>query len=175
MPQELYYFIFQTGAGWLGVAASPRGLRRLTLPQASEPEASRRLGFTQKEATWSPQPFQDLAARLGDYFAGHAVAFPDELDLCGATAFQRRVWAATRLIPRGETRSYAWVAAEIKQPGAARAVGQALGRNPLPVIIPCHRVLAAGGGLGGFTGGLAMKEYLLGLETGTGIRSQYYV
>jgi len=75
------------------------------------------------------------------------------------------VWQATRLIPYGETRSYLWVAVQIGKPGAARAVGQALGRNPLPVIVPCHRVIAADGGLGGFTGGLEMKRRLLELET----------
>jgi len=75
------------------------------------------------------------------------------------------VWQATRLIPYGETRSYLWVAVQIGKPGAARAVGQALGRNPLPVIIPCHRVIASDGGLGGFTGGLVMKRRLLELET----------
>jgi len=102
--------------------------------------------------------------RLGAYFAGHRVDFTDKLDLSAATAFQREVWEAARLVPCGETRSYKWVAGQIKKPKAVRAVGQALGRNPLPVIIPCHRVLAGNGGLGGFTGGLEMKRFLLRLE-----------
>ncbi|GAH65608.1 unnamed protein product, partial [marine sediment metagenome] len=90
--------------------------------------------------------------------------FPDRLDLSGATDFQRKVWETTRLIPYGETRSYAWVAEQIKQPRALRAVGQALGRNPLPIIVPCHRVVASNGKPGGFTGGIEVKKRLLHLE-----------
>jgi len=108
--------------------------------------------------------FEDLVARLRTYFSGHKVSFPDQLDLSGATPFQRQVWEKTRLIPFGETRSYSWVAEQIKQPGAVRAVGQALGRNPLPIIIPCHRVITADGKPGGYTGGLEMKRFLLRLE-----------
>jgi len=108
--------------------------------------------------------FEDLVARLRTYFSGHKVSFPDQLDLSGATPFQRQVWEKTRLIPFGETRSYSWVAEQIKQPGAVRAVGQALGRNPLPIIIPCHRVITADGKPCGYTGGLDMKRFLLRLE-----------
>lgn len=112
----------------------------------------------------SPQFFEDLAERLRAYYAGRKVDFPDELDLSTATIFQREVWEATKLIPYGETRSYKWVAEQIAKPKAVRAVGQALGKNPLPVIVPCHRVLASKGGLGGFGGGLEMKRFLLQLE-----------
>jgi len=104
------------------------------------------------------------------YFTGQRVDFPDRLDLSGATPFQRGVWQAARLIPYGETRSYAWVAGQIGKPKAARAVGQALGRNPLPLIVPCHRVLAADGGIGGFSGGVEMKKYLLAHEMADDIR-----
>lgn len=103
--------------------------------------------------------------RLRAYFSGNEVAFPDELDLSGATPFRCRVWEKTRTIPYGETRSYTWVAGQIKQPEAVRAVGQVLGKNPLPIIIPCHRVITAGGKLGGYSEGLEMKRYLLRLET----------
>ena len=109
-------------------------------------------------------------ARFKSYFDGHRVAFPDELDLGGATPFQRQVWATTRLIPYGQTRSYAWVAEQIKQPGAARAAGQALSRNPLPVIVPCHRVLQGDGSIGGFRGGVEMKRYLLAMEASASSR-----
>ena len=116
------------------------------------------------EAVWSPPFFQDLMERLKAYFSGYEATFPDKLDLSRATPFQCEVWEATRLIPYGETRSYAWIAGQIKKPGAFRATGQALGRNPFPVIVPCHRVLASNGALGGFTGGIEMKQYLLRLE-----------
>jgi len=102
--------------------------------------------------------------RLRTYIAGQRATFPDELDLSPATAFQREVWQITRLIPYGETRSYSWVAEQLGQAGAVRAVGQALARNPLPIIIPCHRVVAKNGKLGGYSGGIEMKRYLLSLE-----------
>jgi len=82
----------------------------------------------------------------------------------GGTPFQRAVWAAARAIPPGETRTYRQIADAVGRPGAARAVGQALGANPVPLLVPCHRVLAAGGGLGGFSGGLGLKARLLALE-----------
>jgi len=81
------------------------------------------------------------------------------------TTFQQAVWRAAMAIPYGETRSYSWIAKRIKNPKAGRAVGQALGVNPIPIIIPCHRVIDATGGLGGFSGGLGMKKRLLALET----------
>lgn len=143
---------------------SPQGLLSITLPQPSAREARQLLGERMNHAAWSPQQFANLAERLRAYFDGHKAAFLDELDLSGATQFQRQVWEATRLIPYGETRSYLWVAARINRPGAVRAVGQALSRNPLPVIIPCHRVIASDGGPGGFSGGTEMKQYLLTLE-----------
>jgi len=163
VTQERYYFIFNTPAGYSGILASARGLLRTTLPHPSDEEVHQLLGGI-NQARWSPDFFQDLAERLRDYFAGNKVAFPDRLDLTGATAFQRKVWEITRLISYGESRSYKWLAEQIKKPGAWRAVGQALGSNPLPIIIPCHRVLASNGSLGGFSGGLEMKRYLLALE-----------
>jgi len=105
--------------------------------------------------------------RFKTYFRGGKIIFPDELDLSGATPFQRKVWEITRLIPYGETRSYAWVAEQVNNPQAARAVGQALARNPLPIIIPCHRVITTNGKLGGFSGGVETKRRLLQLEAPT--------
>ena len=107
--------------------------------------------------------------RLKVYFSGHRITFPDKFDLSQATHFQREVWEKTRFIPYGETKSYAWVAEQIKKPRAVRAVGQALGKNPLPIIVPCHRVVASGGKLGGFGGGVEMKRYLLSLEASASI------
>jgi methylated-DNA-[protein]-cysteine S-methyltransferase len=103
--------------------------------------------------------------RFKTYFKGGKMAFPDQLDLSGATPFQRKVWEITRLIPYGETRSYTWVAEQVNKPRAARAVGQALARNPLPIIIPCHRVVTIEGKLGGFSGGVEIKKRLLNLES----------
>jgi len=164
MTQELFYTVFHTNAGWVGLLGSTTGLLRATLPQNSEQEACRLLGNNLNRAAISPRRFENLMERFRAYFTGQRVDFPDRLDLSGATSFQHRVWQAARLIPYGETRSYAWVAGQIGRSKVARAVGQALGRNPLPIIIPCHRVLAADGGLGGFSGGIATKKYLLSLE-----------
>jgi len=164
MNENLNYTIFNTARGWVGILGSTRGLQRTTLPHASAEETRQSLGVSINHAVQSPQLFQNLIERLTFYFNGQKVHFPDKIDLSGATSFQREVWEATRLIPYGKTRSYQWVAEQIKKPEAARAVGQALGRNPLPIIVPCHRVLANDGKLGGFTGGLDMKKNLLRLE-----------
>ena len=164
MTQGLNYVIFDTEAGWMGILGSTAGLLRCTLPQHSAGEAKQLLGDSLNYATPAPHLFDDLVGRFRDYFAGKKITFSDRLDLSGATAFQRKVWEVTMLIPYGETRSYGWVARQIQKPDAARAVGQALGRNPLLVIVPCHRVLASDGELCGFGGGLDMKRYLLRLE-----------
>jgi methylated-DNA-[protein]-cysteine S-methyltransferase len=163
MTPGFRYATFDTALGSIAVLGSAKGLRRVTLPQRSAGEANLLLGIN--EAVNSPSQFADLINRFRAYFSGHQVTFPDRLDLSGTTDFQQRVWAATRLIPYGVTRSYLWVARQIDQPNAARAVGQALAKNPLPVIIPCHRVLASHGQLGGFSGGVAMKQQLLLLES----------
>ncbi len=159
------YFTFSTSAGWVGVLSSEKGLLCNTFPQPSEEEAHRHLGDSASLAEGSPQQFTDFAERLRTYFSGGKVAFQDELDFTGATPFQCRVWQATRLIPHGQTLSYGQVAERIGSPGASRAVGHALGKNRLPIIVPCHRVLASDGGLCGFGGGLPMKKYLLSLES----------
>ena len=164
MGGGLKYITFNTNMGWVGIFGSVKGLLRTTLPRRSAQEAHQLLGDSVNCATWSPRLFEDLMERLKAYFGGHKAAFPDRLDLSGATPFQREVWEITRLIPYGETRDYAWVAEQIKRPGAVRAVGQALARNPLPVIVPCHRVAASDGKLGGYSGGVEMKRQLLFLE-----------
>lgn len=106
-----------------------------------------------------------LAADLRRYFAGETVDFSRyAVDWSPYTPFERSVLEAARAIPYGETRTYGEIAARIGKPGAARAVGQALGRNRTCIVVPCHRVVAANGGLGGFTGGLHWKRDLLALE-----------
>jgi len=163
MTGRLKYITFNTDMGWVGILVSARGLLRTTLPQRSAQAVYQLLGDGINYATWSSHLFNDLVERLRIYFSGDKTTFPDLLDLSRATAFQREVWGITRLIPYGETRSYAWVAEQIKKPMAVRAVGQALGNNPLPVVVPCHRVVASDG-VGGFSGGLEMKRRLLHLE-----------
>ncbi len=162
MRIELGYVTFNTDAGWIGILSSARGLRRTTLPQPSAQKARQLLADSL--AAWSPQPFDGLIQRFKDYFRGHRVAFPVRLDLSAAPTDLHQVWESTRLITYGNTRSYIWIAEQIGKPKAARAVGQALAKNPLPIIIPCHRVLASSGKLGGYSGGVEMKKKLLYLE-----------
>ena len=107
--------------------------------------------------------FEAAIEQLGEYFAGARTAFDLPL-AAGGHAFQQRVWALLRRIPYGETRSYGELAAELGDPALARAVGAANGRNPLCVVVPCHRVVGAGGRLVGYAGGLARKQALLDLE-----------
>lgn len=108
----------------------------------------------------------DAAKQLEEYFAGVRKEFTLPLGLAG-TEFQTRVWAALCQIPYGETRSYKQVAQMIGKPSAARAVGMANNKNPVPIVVPCHRVVGANGSLTGYAGGLDIKEKLLGLERGT--------
>jgi methylated-DNA-[protein]-cysteine S-methyltransferase len=122
------------------------------------------LGKDVEEMTGDASTFGDLLDRIKGLLDGQVVVFADKVDLTGRSPFHRLVWGAARTIPYGETRSYAWVARQVGSPRAARAVGQALGANPLPLIVPCHRVVASDGGLGGFAGGLALKHRLLEIE-----------
>ena len=116
-------------------------------------------------AEWRRQdaPFSEAKRQLDAYFDGRLRRFDLPLAPEG-TAFQQRCWQVLTEIPFGETISYGEQARRVGRPGAARAVGQANGANPLPVIIPCHRVVATNGGLGGYTGGLHIKRFLLALE-----------
>jgi O-6-methylguanine DNA methyltransferase len=124
-----------------------------------------------------PKPATAVARRLAqrareelsEYFQGKRAFFSVPVDLSEAPDFQKKVLAAARRIPFGEVRPYAWVAQRIGHPRAARAVGTALGRNPVPFIVPCHRVLQTGGGLGGYLFGTDVKSRLLSLERTTPI------
>lgn len=113
-------------------------------------------------------PFDEAADQLAAYFAGGLKEFTLELRLEG-TPFQRRVWERLRRIPYGETRSYGELADALGSPRASRAVGLANGRNPIGIIVPCHRVVGANGGLTGYGGGLDRKKRLLDFESGTAL------
>lgn len=171
---KLSYFIFNTSAGWMGILGSPDGLRKLLLPRPSREQIWHLLDESgpgyhigtpdEAETTY----FSDLATRINLYLSGKPVVdFPDRLDLLWASPFQRSVWKVTQSIPYGETRTYAWVAGKLGMPEATRATGQALSRNPLPIIIPCHRVIYSNGSLGGFSSGKLWKQRLLGIELAT--------
>ncbi len=160
-----FYIIFQTEAGWTGLAGSPSGICRTTLPENSRQDAFQALGLTEEFQESFSDFFSGLVQYFKTFYMGLPVEFRDIIDFSELTNFQKAVYQAAMTIPYGETRSYGWIAQKIGKPLAARAVGQALGRNPLPIIVPCHRVLAANGKLGGFRGGLTLKQYLLKLES----------
>jgi len=112
---------------------------------------------------------EETARQILRYLEGRLRKFTVKLDLTGSTTFARRVWRATTRIPYGEVRSYGWLAARLGNPGSARAVGLALSRNPVPILVPCHRVVGSHGWLGGFSGGLRIKQYLLAVEAGQSV------
>ena len=167
---DLVFDIFETPFGWMGAAASKRGLRRTTLPQDSPDECAAILDGYAEGAQQDPARFWDLADLLTRYFEGTAVDFASHpLDVGDAPAFQQAAWAACLTIPYGETRPYKWLAARAGRPNAPRAAGQTMARNRLPLVVPCHRVVASDGTLHGFGKGasqLDLKQRLLDLEAG---------
>lgn len=163
----IHYCLLDTPIGPLLLAADERHLKHVLLPhegQAPKPDA----GWER-----SSTPVLDrAAAQLEAYFNGELEEFDLPLAPDG-TPFQQEVWDALLAIPYGETRSYAEVAHVIGRPNAFRAVGAANGRNPISVIIPCHRVIGSDGDLTGFGGGLDAKRTLLDLERGVDDRRQH--
>lgn len=156
---------FETELGWIGVARSHAGLRALELPQPSREAVLSRLTVRWPEATVvEEERLGDLPAQLREYLSGQRRVFQQPLDLPQGTPFQRSVLEVTLAIPYGQTRTYAWIAAQVGRPRAARAVGRVMATNPVPIIIPCHRVVGCAGDLRGYGGGLAMKERLLAME-----------
>ena len=156
MP-SLHYRMVDSPIGPLTLAGVGSTLIHLRMAeQTHEPDRS----------GWQPagdRAFNDAVEQLQAYFAGSLTEFDVDLRLEG-TDFQRRVWAALRTIPYGETRSYGEIAIEIGSPGASRAVGLANGRNPIGIIVPCHRVIGSTGGLTGYGGGIDRKRALLAQE-----------
>jgi len=153
-----YYHYMTTPIGKLLLAGDGESLTLLGFPSGSM--ARRHEADWKKEAS----PFKEVIFQLEQYFAGERREFALPLAPEG-TAFQQQVWAALQEIPYGETWSYGQLAKHINRPKASRAVGAANGINPIPVIIPCHRVIGASGKLTGFGGGLETKRHLLDLES----------
>ena len=162
-----FYDVFETSVGWVAALATSRGLRRLSVHQSPE-RAVEGLGAGVERATHEPTQFRHVRRQTDAYLRGDLTALDSiPLDLEDAPPFFGRAWEACRTIPPGETRSYAWLAEASSSPGAFRAAGQAMARNPLALIIPCHRVIKSDGGLGGYGGGmdgLKAKTRLLEME-----------
>jgi O-6-methylguanine DNA methyltransferase len=155
----------ETPVGVMRAAATRRGIVRLTLPRESGRGFAAWLARALPDAEsvdWLPH-LDKLRQELAEYFDGKRTEFDVPLDLRG-TPFQLRVWNALLAIPYGETKSYLELARDLRSPRAVRAVGAANGSNPIPILVPCHRVIESGGGLGGYGGGLELKRRLLALE-----------
>ncbi|MGC2423764.1 MAG: methylated-DNA--[protein]-cysteine S-methyltransferase [Nitrospirota bacterium] len=161
---NLYYVSIDLPTGPAFAAATKDGLCKLDLNPPSFGEF-----IEEMEAYFGMKPvedgrlFQTLSRELKSYFAGEPVSFTQKLDLRG-TDFQKTVWRELLKIPYGNVRSYKWLAAQAGNPNAARAVGNALNGNKIPVIVPCHRIIESSGGIGGFGGGIELKKRLLQLE-----------
>lgn len=158
--------IFQSPWGWMGVAESSKGIQAIVLPKRSKKAVASELmaqGNGQWQQAESPR-MEALRVQLLQYLAGRVNTFDVPLDLSLGTSFQRQVWRTLQRVPYGKLRSYQWIAARVGGPHYARAVGNAVGANPLPIVIPCHRIVAHDASLGGFSGGLPMKRKLLTLE-----------
>ena len=163
---DVAYTTLDSPVGPVMVAATARGLVRISFGESFDPEwfvhdLSARISPRVLEA---PSYFDSVRKELAEYFEGRRTSFDLPLDWTLTHGFGRRVLRRTAEIPYGKVSTYRQVAAAAGSPRAFRAAGNALGANPIPIIVPCHRVLHTGGGLGGYGGGLEMKQYLLRLE-----------
>jgi methylated-DNA-[protein]-cysteine S-methyltransferase len=162
---EIRYAPLDSPFGTLHAAVTERGLVRLAFPEEPLEVLVEQLACKlSPNVVASPRSLDPVRCELEEYFAGRRRSFDLDLDWSLITPFAQRVLKMTAAIPYGGHLSYAEVAAEAGSPRGARAAGNALGSNPISIVIPCHRVLHSGGGIGGYGGGLDRKRYLLELE-----------
>jgi O-6-methylguanine DNA methyltransferase len=163
-PEPLHAVVAETALGFAGVALGPRGIRHATLLHTTREACEGELAAL--GADFEPdERAEHVVALLKGYALGEASLDDYPVDIPPGGELQSRVWAALRDVPRGETRSYGWLTRHVGEPmGAARAVGAAVGSNPIPLWLPCHRIIGSDGSLHGFGGGLAMKQALLEVE-----------
>ena len=166
---KVYYSIFGSSLGVVCIASTDKGVCKIALPKEGEEDFFGWLSanFGLQNVIEDKRKNEAVLAELKSYLAGELREFQSPLDLRG-TEFQMKVWRELRTIPYGTTCSYRDIAERIGRPGAYRAVGAANGANPIPIIVPCHRVIGRDGLLRGYGGGLALKERLLRLEGAIG-------
>ena len=171
---SMAFRVFKTRLGWCGIVGSPRGILNLILPMSSRKKVEGLLAKMcgrQRETRFPKETwFLVLSAaerQVKEYLAGKRKVFDLPVFLGNRSAFERRIYEMTRRIPYGRTTTYGRLAQQASKPAAARAVGRAMARNPVPLIIPCHRVVGSDGRLCGFSseGGLELKQRLLDLES----------
>jgi methylated-DNA-[protein]-cysteine S-methyltransferase len=173
--RRLTYDVFRVSLGWCAAARGGKGICAFVLPVASEEMAGEEiLALTARSShagaakpRRAPSEFRRLAEAAAQHFEGAAVPLDEfPVDLSSGTSFQQRIWSVIGRIPYGQVRTYRWIGMETGRPEAARAIGAAVGANPIPLLIPCHRVVGSDGSLVGFsaTGGLGLKLKMLNLE-----------
>lgn len=167
---EIRWDSFETAFGRVYAAVSEQGLCQLTRNVAGDDAFEDELALTYRgrRVRHDPKALAEVRSQVRDYFAGRRRSFDLALDLSGLSEFERAVLRATRRVPFGGTASYSELARRLKRPRAARAVGNALRRNPVPIVVPCHRIVRADGSPGGYGGpqGTAEKIRLLDFESG---------
>lgn len=162
---DVAYGFADSPFGRLLVAMSPQGLVRVSYPEHAVDEVLAELSAQiSPRVLESPRATEEVRRELEEYFEGRRRTFAVEVDLSGVHGFGRRILEETARIPFGSVATYRDVATGAGSPAAVRAAGNALGANPVPIVVPCHRVVRTGGGLGGYTGGLERKQRLLELE-----------
>lgn len=162
---KTYYTSFDSPIGIVFLASSGRGICAISIAVTEDAFLSeiKKLGEPEEDK----KKLHALKKDLQDYFKGKRVDFKRyALDISIGTEFQKKIWEKLLEIPYGETRSYKWLAQQAGTPNGYRAVGGANGKNPIPIIVPCHRVINSDGSLGGYSGGVWIKEWLLKLEKG---------
>jgi O-6-methylguanine DNA methyltransferase len=159
------YTVFKTPFGFMGAAKTAFGMHTVVLPKKSAKEVLKVIiGSLGRGCVEDGSSFSSFKKNIIEYFSGKPLRFNDPVDFDGASDFEKRVWSSAADIPWGQFSSYGHIARSISRPDACRAVGMALSRNRLPIIIPCHRVMMKDGGLGGFADGPRMKRLLLKIE-----------
>lgn len=158
------YNIKESSLGYILLVARNGRLFRLDI-MAGEPHLIKKeLAAAYPGSVESEKPFREIREDLDRYFKGEKVEFRAEIDISGLRPFTQKVLKELMNIPYGELRSYGWIGKRLGYPSASRAVGQAVGRNPIPIIIPCHRVIRQDGNIGGFSSGIHIKKMLLSIE-----------
>ena len=161
---EEHFVVYESSIGYIVIVTKNGKVVSLDVTDKGTYEARKMILSFHPDATESMTPFKTIRTLLDRYLQGREVDFDVEVDISHLGSFTRKVLNELRKIPYGETRSYGWLAKKVGKPGAARAVGQALKRNPIPIIIPCHRIIRDDGTIGGFSMGVNIKERLLALE-----------
>ena len=158
--------VFQTKLGWMGVVRGEKGLKKIILPSALSQDVEAMITGQYPDSVRDDGALQPLMKMLDAYYKGKRFSQDTPLDWSGGTNFSVTVWRAAQSIPWGEVRTYQWLSRYLEKPRSYRAVGSALGRNPFPIVVPCHRVIRSDGNLGGFSAptGIRLKRKMLEME-----------